>query len=225
LNKRIAALALGAGLMAAGASSAATTYKIDVTVRSEPGAIFSAPIFTFTNLSSSGVQVGGVSVSDGPPWDYVLDLGAPYDIVNPAGGSRTIISGNEAGFDENNGGPSTIAYTLSGFDPGEFFRFSLDPEAANGTSAVVDIRPWLSGDLLKITAGFGGGPTLSGSDWTLEYVDPLGDLNADSNQLYRLTLQQTVGGGSVPEPTTWALVITGFGLAGGMLRSRRRALA
>lgn len=214
-------MALGLAVGVGGAASAATTYKLDVIVRSQPAAIFSAPIFTFTNLSSPGVQVDSVAVSDGPPWDYVLALGAPYDITNPDGGARTITSGNEAGFDENNGGPSVISYALSGFDPGEFFRFSLDPEASNGTSAVVDIRPWLTGDLLKITAGFAGGPTLSGTDWTLEYVDPNGDLTADSNQVYRLTLSQTVGG--VPEPSTWALMIGGFGLAGAALRSRRRA--
>jgi len=34
----------------------------------------------------------------------------------------------------------------------------------------------------------------------------------------------TGGGGAIPEPTTWALLIGGFGMAGAMLR-RRRALA
>ena len=33
------------------------------------------------------------------------------------------------------------------------------------------------------------------------------------------------GGGAVPEPTTWVLMLTGFGLAGGALRRRRAALA
>jgi len=33
------------------------------------------------------------------------------------------------------------------------------------------------------------------------------------------------GGSAVPEPTVWAMMITGFGLAGSMLRRRRLALA
>jgi hypothetical protein len=32
-------------------------------------------------------------------------------------------------------------------------------------------------------------------------------------------------GPGVPEPATWALMIGGFGLAGGMLRRRRTAVA
>ncbi|HEY9234280.1 MAG TPA: PEPxxWA-CTERM sorting domain-containing protein, partial [Phenylobacterium sp.] len=34
-----------------------------------------------------------------------------------------------------------------------------------------------------------------------------------------------VTGGAVPEPATWAMMITGFGLAGAAIRRRRGALA
>lgn len=204
---------------AAGSATAATTFKLDVVVRSEAGVRFSAPIFTFTNQSSSGIQVSGVAISDGPPWDRVLNLTSPYDIVNPAAGTRTLLIGEEATFDTNNGVTSSISYGLTSFDPGDFFRFSADPEASNGGSAVIDIRPFLNADALKITAGFVGGPTLSGTDWTLGYFNLHGDLTADSNQFYRMTLEQTV----VPEPSTWAFMIVGSGLAGSGLRARRRA--
>ena len=214
----VTALALSG---AAAPAMAATTFKLDVVVRSEAGVLFSAPIFTFTNLSTPGVQVSGVAVSDGPPWDWVLNVAAPYEIVNPTGGTRTLLIGEEATFDTNNGVTSSISYGLTSFDPGDFFRFSADPEASNGGSAVIDIRPFLIGDTLRITAGFAGGPKLSGTDWTLGYFNPNGDLTADSNQFYRLTLEQTV----VPEPSTWAFMIVGFGLAGTGLRARRRRQA
>ncbi|MBI1196456.1 MAG: PEP-CTERM sorting domain-containing protein [Phenylobacterium sp.] len=34
-----------------------------------------------------------------------------------------------------------------------------------------------------------------------------------------------VGGGGVPEPATWALLVLGFGAAGATMRRRRAALA
>lgn len=225
MNKRFCT-ALVASALCAG-SAAAGVYHLDVTVHSEAGARFSAPIFTFTNLSTAGLQVGGVGVSNGPPWDDVLARPAPYNISNPAGGTRTLLEGQESASDPNDGTTPAIRYSLTGFDPGEFFRFAADPEAPNGASAVVDIRPFLTGDQLKITAAFVGGPTLSGSDWTLEYIDPAASHAADSNQLYRLTLEQAFSDPvvGVPEPATWALMLLGSGSVGVALRRRRRAAA
>ena len=37
--------------------------------------------------------------------------------------------------------------------------------------------------------------------------------------------QLSYGGGAIPEPTTWALLIGGFGLAGTALRRQRRRVA
>src|SRR5437899_1111935 len=79
------------------AAFAAGTFKLDVTVTSEAGAGFSAPFFTFTNLSTDGRQVSGVGVSDGPPWDWNANIpGTDYVITNPAGGTRTLLEGEEA---------------------------------------------------------------------------------------------------------------------------------
>lgn len=45
----------------------------------------------------------------------------------------------------------------------------------------------------------------------------------DVGYLDNILVQSTPMG--VPEPTSWALMILGFGLAGGALRRRRTALA
>ena len=216
------ALLAALSALAAGQAAASTTYRLDAMVTSLPGNGFSYPIFTFTNLSSAGVQVDGLSVSNGPPWDWINSgVAGPDGILNPASGTRTLLIGEEASTDQNNGVTASISYSFTGFDSAEFFRFAADPEAPNGGSAVVDVRPFLLQDLLTMTASFAGGPILTGSDWTLELIDPQGSADSDFNQRYHLTLQQTVGGSAVPEPSTWAVMLAGFGMAGMSLRRGR----
>jgi hypothetical protein len=221
------ALAGAASGLGAGAAQAATVYKFDVTVTSEAGARFSAPIFDYHDLSSPGIQVAKARIFNGPPWDWIINGGAfPYTIVNPAGGTRTLIEGEEATSDRNNGCTPGITYGFTSFDPGDSFHFSSDPETGSCGSAVVDVRPALVQGGLTATVDFAGGVSLSGSGWVLEYIDPLASHTADSNQLYRLTLEKDVADPAppttgVPEPTTWALLVAGFGLAGASLRRRR----
>ncbi len=222
--KKLFFAALAASALCAG-GAAAKVYRLDVTVVSEAGARFSSPIFSFYDLSTPGLQVSNVGISNGPPWDWVIDGTGLYAIANPTGGTRTLLEGEEHTFDPNDGVTPAIRYALTSFDPGEVFTFSADPEAPNGASAVIDIRPFLTANQLTIATTFAGGPTLSGSTWTLEYIDPNASHAADSNQRYRLSLQQTVPdtSGSVPEPAAWALMVIGFGGLGGMLRRRRTA--
>ncbi|HPU15833.1 MAG TPA: PEPxxWA-CTERM sorting domain-containing protein [Polymorphobacter sp.] len=203
------------------ATAAPVITLLDVTVTSS-GSNFSAPIFTFTNLSSPSVKVDAVSVNGGAPWDFVLigGVGTPGEILNPAGGTRQITQGQESAVNANNGCTAGISYNLTSFDTGDFFRFSADPETPGCGNAVVDVRPFLSAGSLSISAGFSNGLSLSGSNWVRELINPAGNANLDTNQLYRLQLTATSGG--VPEPASWALMIAGFGMVGGALR--RRAL-
>jgi hypothetical protein len=55
-----------------------------------------------------------------------------------------------------------------------------------------------------------------------EFADDDGDNALDS---FAATGFSATFSGAIPEPGTWALMIMGFGGAGAMLRSRRRALA
>jgi hypothetical protein len=43
------------------------------------------------------------------------------------------------------------------------------------------------------------------------------------NPVARLTIAEAGGGGVIPEPATWAMLIAGFGLVGAGLRRRREA--
>ena len=212
-----------AALVMAGAADAATV-ALDVTARSEAGVAFSAPIFTFTNLSDPGFQISALRLSNGPPIDYVYvgPTGTPYEILNPAGGARTLTEGQEASFNPNDGCTAGVGYALTSFDPGDSFRYSIDPEGPGCANAVVDIRPWLVGDLLRIDVTFSDGTSLNGSDWTLELVDPAASAAIDANQLYRLSLRAQVGG-AVPEPATWGMMLLGFGGMGYAMRRRPKA--
>lgn len=218
--------------MSGSAMAAVTTYKAQIDV-TNPTALtgFSFPLFTVTNLSDPGIQITGFSLQNGPPWDWInsnTDPSDPYRMVLPTGATRTLLSGQESpNFDVNDGGPTLISYAFTGFDPGEFFRMAADPEASNGSSAVIDVRPFLlqqSGLQILAGVGFSGGINLSSANWALNYFDPGGDLTADTNQFYRITLEQTFGTGGVPEPATWALMIGGVGMVGTMLRRRREII-
>lgn len=204
----------------------AATVKLDVTVTSGAGNIFSAPIFTFTNLSDAGFDIADVSVNGGPPWDYAWagPVGGLYEILNPAGGTRSILIGEERATDGNNGCTASIAYGLTSFDSGDFFRVALDPEAGGCGSAVIDIRPFLNADMIGIGVTFANGVILSGNDWVFELVDPLGSPNADDNQRYRLQLSAVIPN-AVPEPATWGLMIAGFAATGAAMRRRKVSIA
>lgn len=61
-----------------------------------------------------------------------------------------------------------------------------------------------------------------------QFVDFLGNYNQIASNSFNNADQWTValaGGGAVPEPATWALMLSGFGLAGVAMRRRRAAFA
>ena len=167
-----------------------------------------------------------VSVNGGPPWDYAWDgpLGTPYELLTPAGGTRTILIGEERTTDGNNGCTASIAYGLTSFDAGDVFRVALDPENGGCGSAVVDIRSFLEADAIGIGVTFGNGVVLSGNDWAFELIDPAGSPNADDNQRYRLRLSAVIPN-AVPEPATWGMMIAGLGLIGAAMRRRVSGVA
>lgn len=157
-------------------------------------------------------------------------------IDSDAGGS-----GNFA----NEPSANTIAFFLSGtaatmnvaagFDTGFSFYYSAFQNAfvtvysgLNGTGTVLATLPL---SLNFNNGGCVGDPTGQACHW-----DPIGvtfagiahsvDFGGVANQagFDNITLGSDIPGtGDVPEPTTWAMTIAGFGLIGGTMRSRRRS--
>ena len=205
------------------APASAKLLKLEATVTSAAGAAFSAPILTFNNLSDPGNRITGVSVNGGAPWDWIIvgAAGTPYEILDPAGGTRTLITGQEALVDTNDGCTSSLSYGLTSFDAGDSVRFSADPESPGCGSAVVDIRSFLTGGTLSIGVTFDDGTTLSGNVWAKETPDLSQEY---MDELYRLTLEARFAD-PVPEPASWAMMIGGFALTGGAMRRRKVALA
>jgi hypothetical protein len=89
-------------------------------------------------------------------------------------------------------------------------------------SCLHDLSDWSSSNAGAKVLGFSTGV---GSGWSggpfVGAVDNIGFSFGENTQIYNFE----VAGGAVPEPTTWAMMIAGFGLAGAALRRRRAAIA
>jgi hypothetical protein len=87
---------------------------------------------------------------------------------------------------------------------------------------------WNGNDIIALNDGTQLKISLNNADFGDGF---LGGLDNDGAKIYAtFTLENApiVGGGgvgAVPEPTSWALMIGGFGMAGGMLRRRRATAA
>jgi hypothetical protein len=182
---------LVAGIAASSADAAIITTRLDATAVSIPGNTFSSPVFRYDNASSPGITITSIRMSGGAPWDfvYVGAVGSSTENIVPVGGTRSLIEGEERNTDGNNGCTPGITYDYTSFDPGDFARYSVDPETPGCGTAVVDVRPFLRADLITITATFSDGLTLSGSDWVEELIDPMGSRTDADNQRFRLVVQ------------------------------------
>lgn len=93
--------------------------------------------------------------------------------------------------------------TGSGFNPGSFQIYGFDTGYSSGGDATVTGQGLTSFRQLPGTCGLGG---LTGEDFC-------------GNVIWRVTYNYIAYPG-VPEPTTWAMLILGFGMVGGAMRRK-----
>ena len=189
---------------------------------SDDGLRLNGGAFTFYENSLSGdgrhnpLVTGGVTVG---PTLVTTGLPASLGSFNPFAGDTLLLIGGEALTFKNNGTDVTGAFVNYSIDGGVFSSISLtfnednvgggtgDQRWAN-TDFAVDL---LSGQTLGThTLSFYISATTNGVD-----ADPvIFDNNGGSNFNSTFTV--------VPEPSTWAMLLCGFGILLGVQRRRRR---
>jgi hypothetical protein len=102
---------------------------------------------------------------------------------------------------------------------------AVDATKINPVNGVYDFAALLNGDTwIGVHKGKGGQGGFEGTAFFRLTADNLDTFTLDLKGGSSAVLYFT-GGGAVPEPSTWALLIAGFGLAGAALRRQRTTTA
>ena len=118
---------------------------------------------------------------------------------------------------------SSMFYTLAAGTYNISYWYSPRPNVGSASNG---IELWIGNTLLDSIAGAGGSTT----SWGLRSVDFTttgGDLTflaVGTSDSYGGYLDDITISTAVPEPATWAMMILGFGMVGGLLRRRRTAV-
>lgn len=171
------------------------------------GDTFSQP-YSITNSSTAGETVLGFGISLVAPYGFDTEVGgfgATPTPFSPVGGTdvTTGYTGPAAFAD----GASSIDFTFNDFDVGETFSWDIDVDF---DSTILTV---FGNELIGSTgyADFSNGLRGNGI-----FAAVAG--NDDAAQFMIQTFTPTPG---VPEPTTWAMMILGFGVVGSKMRRRK----
>ncbi len=206
------AAALAVVMVAAPASAAVTQFTDRTAFEAAAGAVSTETFEGFANMGvSPSTDLGA----------FTVDTNGSASLTDGAGGFN--VNGSRylnvnITSDTGAGGPGSVTFT---FDTA-ITAFGADFRSLNNnvlrTYAVVG---GITFDPLPMAPNFLG--FVSDTAFTtVTFFNPLGGGNNDQFGLDNLT---TSGGGAIPEPGTWALMIGGFGLAGAALRRRQAATA
>jgi hypothetical protein len=232
------AAALAATLLAAGAAQAAQVFSDNF--NSENGGVGANPYTGFANWTVTGGPVAlreGAACAGGSGGCVGLDGG---------GGLGDEFQTSQS-FSYGVGSVVTLTYDISGDHFPDCTRCAADDQYEAGfvfsnLSVTMDDLT-LDGDNngnLSTPTGidlFGTGfPLASNDPWTTHTISFVAtdagtiavhfrSYSADGVGPLLDNVNLDITGGSVPEPASWALMITGFGLAGATLRRRRSMVA
>jgi hypothetical protein len=173
-----------------------------------------------THVAPTGVKLPGWTVQSGS-----VDLASTNSIWGPSGGGAYSL-------DIDGWDPGTITQSFNDVVGATYtvsFDYSRNPaNAPQDVSALVSAGAG-SDTVTAANGGFGGQGSMTWQFSSFTFVGTghdtvtLASLDTSGNAGVFFD-NVSVNGPAVPEPASWALMISGFGMAGAMLR-RRRAVA
>lgn len=158
--------------------------------------------FTISSMDMPSALTADPDPSLTPPFEFAsfqIDATPTVDPVNVAAGAAFALA-NVAGIFQSGQTIRTTPQTIT------FYNASLRGGLIVGADAT-----FLAYDGPQLYTGPEAAPTLRTGNFTLS--------NLNSGSQVRLTITQVA---AVPEPASWTMMLTGFGLVGGMMRYRRR---
>ena len=187
---------------------------------------------TFTGESGNSLIVVDAASTSTPGFgpEYSLPATSGARVLSPGGATLTLEAGATA---QRDGATFTFASGQSAFGLDILFQ-SLDGFSLVGYEVRDTHGGLLASDgFINVPSANGGGSFFLGfaaTDATpligsVTFFDNDDDnVNPDANIGYDTLRFGASAGGGVPEPASWALLITGFGLAGAALRRRPRTV-
>ena len=232
---RFAAFAavLAAGTLAAGAAGAAEVFNVEVWLQGTvaSGSNFADPAHVPGGAASVTFDWSGpINWSDTSPQNSSSAGGKAGDLLDgnatQLSNYATTVSGMTLANFLNR------SLTINGDAYTTFFRLSTEYTSASSISGSFTHD---DGATIYVDGNFAGGSPGETSQVTQAYSLPGGGGVHNLNVYYvtgngtpsilSFEPRITTFSGGVPEPATWALMITGFGAAGAMLRRKRATAA
>jgi hypothetical protein len=214
-----AALALGVGFAASGASAASlvvTSYSTPNGDGQASGGEFNYWDRNYTGSGSTTTDHSPLSGGLGALTDGYVSPDPWYNVSNTAG------TGPYVGWEFQINGEPTIVFNFAGASTVNTVSVAVDNTGVGGVSAPATLT--INGVNYTPTAT----PISSTSEWlTVSGLSLTGSsltLTPNDNPNAWTFISEVSFGGvaGVPEPGTWAMMLVGFGGLGALLRSRRK---